>query len=88
MNEWTFWIPITGMGDDFREAWEAALERLIEGIHKGEYTHPPEDLFGPDDEVPAAEILGGSLSDGFGINNGPEEPPTLTFDDDETAEGQ
>ncbi len=73
MNEYTFWIPITGMGDTPLEAWQEALEGLIEGISTSQYAEPPADMFGPDDPVPTAEILGGALSAGFGIDNGPEE---------------
>lgn len=73
MNEFTFWIPITGMGDNAQEAWEEAIGNLHTGILKEEYNKPPEDVFTKDDEIPSAEILGGSLSGGFGIDMGPED---------------
>lgn len=84
MNDYTFWIPLTGVGDTLLEAWQDALERVIEGISKGEYVEPPSDLFKAHDPIPAAEILGGSLSGGFGIDHGPEPDPSFHhFEDDQ-----
>jgi hypothetical protein len=73
MKRFTFWIPIEGSGDNAQEAWDEAMEKLLAAALTGEYTKPPEDVFGEHEEVPAAEILGGSLSNGFGIDNGEEE---------------
>jgi hypothetical protein len=72
MREFTFWLPIHGHGDTPQEAWEDAIANMQAGIAEGEYEAPPAALFGPEDEIPAAEILGGSLSGGFGIDPGPE----------------
>lgn len=83
MNEWTFWIPIHGKGDSAKEAWDDAIEKTVDAIlRSAEWKEPPEALFASDDHIPP-EILGGSLSDGFGVDHGPEEPPPLEFDDEE-----
>lgn len=73
MNRYTFWIPIDGVGDTAAAAWDAAVENLQAGIAQGELDVPPADIFEKGEPVPAAEILGGSLSAGFGINEGEEE---------------
>lgn len=74
MNDYTFWIPIFGKGDNAKEAWDDALDKTVDAVLKGnEWTQPPEALYTAHEEVPAAEILGGSLSAGFGIDHGPEE---------------
>lgn len=74
MNEYTFWIPIFGKGDSAKEAWDDALDKTVSAVLKGnEWAQPPGALYTAHEEIPSAEILGGSLSAGFGIDNGPEE---------------
>lgn len=73
MNEFEFWIPIRGLGDTSKEAWDDAMEKFAAAwIWGGEWNKPPEDIFEEEDPVPSAEILGGSLSAGFGIDLGPD----------------
>ncbi len=73
MKNYTFWIPIQGRGNNFAQAWQDAMEAFQEAAFQGEYDLPPADIFEEDDPVPAAEILGGSLSNGFGICEGEED---------------
>lgn len=75
MRNYTFWIPIQGSGDNFKEGWNDAMEKLAGSIMEGkEWNDPPLDLFDKNDSIPAAEILGGSLSAGFGFEEGEDEP--------------
>lgn len=82
MNEWTFWIPMKGKGTDAESAWLDAMAQTFEGYLR-DIPRVPEALFTSDEPVPSAEILGGSLSDGFGIDHGPEveEITPLHFED-------
>lgn len=66
MKDYTFWIPITATGESAQDAWEAAMEAFT--MHPP--AHPPVSTFGEHDEVPAAEILGGSLEAGFTLEHG------------------
>lgn len=68
MNEYTFWIPITGAGREPWDAWANALECLREDIFKGKYAQHPEAMHSTADEIPT-ELLVGPLSDGFGIEH-------------------
>lgn len=72
MNNYTFWIPIQGTGDDPKEGWISALESLMERLMRDDslLDTPPANIFRVHDPIPAAEILGGSLSDGFGMDEG------------------
>lgn len=73
MKRYTFYINVDGIGSNPKAAWEDAMEQLTDALFQGEYNAPPADIFGPDDSVPATEILGGSLDAGFGIEHGEEE---------------
>lgn len=73
MKCFEFWIPVHGLGDNAQEAWQDAIESLQAGIAEGRFNEPPADIFEEDKPVPAAEILGGLLSFGFGIDKGEKE---------------
>lgn len=64
---YTFWVPFEGRGFNPQDAWNDGFSSIV---FSKEWLKPPEDIFGEDDEIPSAEILGGSLSAGFGIDNG------------------
>lgn len=71
MKNYLFWIPLTGDGDTPQEAWENAIANMVEDGR--EFEKVSDNIFGPDEEIPTAEILGGKLNTGFGIDLGEEE---------------
>lgn len=76
MNNFEFWFSIQGIGDTPKEAWDDALDKFAAAWMRGkEWNNPPADIFDAEDPngIPSAEILGGSLSGGFGIDHGPED---------------
>lgn len=74
MNNFEFWFSIQGIGDTPKEAWDDAMEKFLGALMRGkEWNNPPANTFGKDEPIPADEILGGSLSGGFGIDHGPED---------------
>lgn len=75
MKRFTFFLNIEGHGDDHKEAWQDAMERLIQGTANGEYTEAPEALYSGDEPIDAAELLNGPPYQEFGIDHGPEAWP-------------
>lgn len=73
MNRFTFFLNIEGSGDNTKEAWEDALEKLLTGITKGEYDKPPDTIYGPDDPISGGDVLDGPPYMEFAINHGPED---------------
>lgn len=70
VHNYTFWVPITGTGSDAKDAWENAIGEWAMNIP----ANPPQPEFGQDEDIPAAEILGGNLANGFTVDLGPDEP--------------
>jgi hypothetical protein len=73
MNNYTFWIPIPAKGINAYDAWRN-LRFIGETWYPESLQSPqPPPIFQNSDPIPAAEILGGSLSAGFGIDEGEDD---------------
>lgn len=77
MKDFTFWVPIQGSGDNAQEAWENAMEAFT----MAPPANHPAPVFGKDEPVPAAEILGGNLDAGFTLDHGEEPEPEVAWSD-------
>lgn len=71
MNRFTFFLNIEGHGDTAQEAWEDAMEKLIQGTAGGEYTKAPRIIFSGGDPIDT-ELLNGPHYQEFGIDHGEE----------------